>query len=220
MLSSSDLTNCKCLGHTFFCEGRTVLQTNIVNDCLGSLYLGSAMLIKNNCKFRISNTREKFFSLGSNTWLVYSIGTIATSHVCLKAGNLSPITIKSGQSVTITLGCHIQTMDHVITADRTEDVEIVTSWLDWTMTLSQLFNHHDSKELTAISQDIRHHVNGNFDASLLLQKLDSKQNSFLADHWQFFSPVAMIGVALLIAVLSFVAWRKCCAQPSPTANLP
>jgi hypothetical protein len=60
------------------------------------------------------------------------------------------------------------------------------------MTLSQLFNHYDSEELTAIIHDIRHHVNGDFDSSLLLQQLDSKQIPFLADHWQFSSPVAMI----------------------------
>jgi len=36
-LSSSDLANCKCLGKTFFCEGQSVLQTNIVEDCLSSL---------------------------------------------------------------------------------------------------------------------------------------------------------------------------------------
>jgi len=29
-LSTSDLANCKCLGQTFFCEGRSVLQTNII----------------------------------------------------------------------------------------------------------------------------------------------------------------------------------------------
>jgi hypothetical protein len=52
-LSSSDLANCKCLGKTF------ILQTNIVDDCLGSLYLGSATLIKHNCKFQIDNTRRK-----------------------------------------------------------------------------------------------------------------------------------------------------------------
>jgi len=155
-LSSSDLANCKCLGQTFFCEGCTVLQTNIVNNCLGSLYLGSTTLIKNNCKFQSDNNREKIFSLGNNTWLKYSIGTIATNHVCPKAGNLSSIMIKSGQSVTITPGCHIPTMDYLITTDETNDMEIVTSWLDWTMTLSQLFNHHDSEELAAMITNISH----------------------------------------------------------------
>ncbi len=100
-LSTSDLANCKCLGKTLFCEGRSILQTNIVNDCLGSLYLGSSTLIKHNCKFCIDSTREKIYSLGNNTWIVYSVGTIATNQVCPKAGMLSPITIKSGQSVKV-----------------------------------------------------------------------------------------------------------------------
>ncbi len=112
-------------------------------------------------------------------------------------------------------------MDHFITADKTKDVEIVTSWLNWTMSLSQLFNNHDNEELTAIINDIRHHVNGDFNASRLLAKLDLKQKQFLADHWRFSSPAAMIAVALLIAVLSFIVWRKCCAQTSaPTALSP
>jgi hypothetical protein len=110
-LSSSDLANCKCLGKTFFCEGRSALQTNIIDDCLGSLYLGSATLIKHNCKFHIDSTREKIYSLGNNTWLVNSVGTIATNQVSPKAGTLSPFTIKSGQSITVKAGCNKPTMD-------------------------------------------------------------------------------------------------------------
>ncbi len=77
-----------CEKKTFFCEGRSVLQTNIVNNCLGSLYLGSSTLIKSNCKFRIATTREKIYSLKNNRWLVYSIGTIATNQVCSKTNTL------------------------------------------------------------------------------------------------------------------------------------
>jgi hypothetical protein len=71
-LSLSDLAGCRRLGQTFFCTGSSVLKTNLVHDCLGSLFLGTAMLIKANCKFRISDTREKIFSLANNTWLIYS----------------------------------------------------------------------------------------------------------------------------------------------------
>jgi hypothetical protein len=83
-LSSSDLAGCRRLGQTFFCEGSSVLKTNLVHDCLRSLFLGTATLIKANCKFRISDTREKIFHLGNNTWLVYSVGTIAANQICPK----------------------------------------------------------------------------------------------------------------------------------------
>jgi hypothetical protein len=219
-LSTSDLANCKRLGQTFLCKGRSVLQTNIVQDCLGSIYLGSATLIKANSKFCIDSTREKIYSLGNNTWVVYSIGTIATNQVCPKAGTLSPLTIKSGQSVTVSHGCHIPTMDHMISADNAEDMAIVNSWLDWTMSLSQLFNHNDNKQLTAMITDLRKYINGNFDASQLLKRLDTVQKPFSADHWRFSSPAAMLGAAILITVIAFAVWKKFCAQPSHTATAP
>ncbi len=62
-LPSSDIAGCRRLGQTFFCEGRTVLKTNLVNDCLGSLFLASSTLIKANCKFRISDTWDRFLAL-------------------------------------------------------------------------------------------------------------------------------------------------------------
>ncbi len=60
---SSDLANCRCLGSTFFCDGPSVLQTNIIQDCLGSLFMASSKLIKDNCKFKILDTREKSSAL-------------------------------------------------------------------------------------------------------------------------------------------------------------
>jgi len=102
------------------------------------------MLIKNNCKFRIASTREKIYTLGNNTFLVYSIGTIATNQVCPKSNTLSPVTIKSGHSITVQAGCNIPTMDHVISADDSEETQILNSWLDWTMSLPELFNHKDA----------------------------------------------------------------------------
>jgi hypothetical protein len=110
-------------------------------------------------------------------------------------------------------------MDHLISADDSEDVEIINSWLDWTMSLSQLFNHNDNAQLTAMITDIRKHINGDFDASQLLKKLDNVQKPFSADHWQFSSPAAILGVAILIAVVSFAVWKKCCAQARHTATV-
>jgi hypothetical protein len=207
-LSSSDLANCKRLGKTIFCEGCSVLQTNIVSDCLCSLHLGSSTLIKSNCKFRIDSTREKIYSLGNNTWLVYSIGTIATNQVCPKTNTLLPITIKSGHPITVQAGCNIPTMDHLISADDSENMEILNSWLDWTMSLPEFFNHEDTVQLTAMIKDIRKHINGDFDASQLLKQLDNVQKPFSADHWRFSSPVAMLGLAFLLAVVSVIVWKK------------
>jgi hypothetical protein len=68
--------------------------------------------------------------------------------------------------------------------------------------------------------DIRKNINGIFDASQLLKGLDTVQKPFSADHWQFSSPAAMIGVAIFIAVVSISVWKKCCAQSPTTAQIP
>jgi len=169
-LSSSDLASWKHLGTTFFCEGRTVLKTNIVHDCMGSLFLASSTLIKANCKFRISDMREKIFSLGNNTWLVYLMGMIATNHVCPKARKSSPITISLGQAVALQSRCHIPMIDHLITADEMEDLEVYSTWLDWTMTLSQLFDNNDAEQITSAVNKIRDTITGSFDAKFRKNK--------------------------------------------------
>jgi hypothetical protein len=202
------LANCKRLGNTFFCDGRSVLQTNIVENCLGSLYLGSSSLIKANCKFCIDSTREKIYNLGNNTWVVYSIGTIATNQVCPRDNSLSPLTIKSGQTVTVKQGCNIPTMDHLISADDSEDHQILNSWLDWTMSLAQLFNHDDNEHLTAMINDLRKSIHGDFDASHLLRHLEMVQKPFSADHWRFTSPAVMLGTVIILAVVAICVWKK------------
>jgi len=96
-------------------------------------------------------------------------------------------------------------------------MEIVNYWLDWTMSLSQLFNHDDYDQRTAMITDLRKHVNGDFNASQLLKRLNTVQKPFSADHWRFSSPAVMFGAAILIAVVTFAIKKKCCAQAQVTA---
>jgi len=219
-LSSSDLAACKRLGHTFFCEGRTVLKTDLVHDCMGSLFLATANLIKANCKFRISDTREKIFSLGNNTWLVYSIGSIATNEVCPKAKANTPLTIRSGQAVTVQPGCHIATMDHLITAEETDTMEVHSAWLDWTMTLSQLFDHDDAEQITKIATEIRDTNTGAFDASELLQRLEHLDEPFQSKHWIFSSPLIMFCFLAIGILLTFCIWKKFCTKSTTASDPP
>jgi hypothetical protein len=58
-------------------------------------------------------------------------------------------------------------------------MEIVNYWLDWTMSLSQLFNHDDYDQRTAMITDLRKHVNGDFNASQLLKRIKHGPKAFL-----------------------------------------
>jgi hypothetical protein len=63
-----------------------------------------------------------------------------TNQVCQVKNTIQTHQIKSGDTVTIKLGCYIRTMDHVISADKSETVEIQKKTMDWTGELTELFS--------------------------------------------------------------------------------
>jgi hypothetical protein len=111
-------------------------------------------------------------------------------------------------------------MDHLITADESEDMKVHSTWLDWTMTLLQLFDRTDTEQITNAVDKIRHTMTDSFDASELWQHLDKIIEPFKSSHWAFSSLAAMIGVALLISLLTFTIWKKCCTMPYTQPALP
>jgi hypothetical protein len=96
-------------------------------------------------QIHIDDAEEKIFSLDSNMYVVYSLGTISKNHVCPKAKSISPVPIKSGQAIKLNSRCYIRTMDRVITAEETDYIEVHSKWLHWTWTLGELFQHLKSK---------------------------------------------------------------------------
>jgi hypothetical protein len=111
------------------------------------LYLVDAKNIQDCCKFSISGAQEKIFRLDSNTYVVYSLGKINTNHICPKAKSISAIQISSGQTVWINPSCYVRTMDHIIMADNSEEIEIHSKWLNWTWTLGQLFQQPENEKV-------------------------------------------------------------------------
>jgi hypothetical protein len=61
-LSSSDLQTPFHLGKTFFCKGKKVLQMDLAESYMGSIFTASANTMKQKCNFQIPNAKEKIFS--------------------------------------------------------------------------------------------------------------------------------------------------------------
>jgi hypothetical protein len=118
-------------------------------------------------------------------------------------------------------------MDHLITADETDTIEVHSAWLDWTMTLSQLFDHDDAEQITKIATEIRDTNTGAFDASELLQRLEHLDEPFQSKHWIFSSPLIMFCFLAIGILLTFCIWKKFCTKsltapdpPAPPAAAP
>jgi hypothetical protein len=217
------------MGETYFCKGRNVLLTDLTKTCLGALYLADAKNIQGRCKFLIGGAQEKIFRLDSNTYVVYSLGKINTNHVCPKGTSILAVHISLGQTVRINPSCYIRTMEHIITADDSQEIEIQSKWLDWTWTLGQ---QPENKMVTAAIDKLREKISGKFDAEVILHELETmtKEAKDLAkeapfNHWIFTSPGAMIGATLVCLFLLLRCWRVCqnnspAAAPAPYPSAP
>jgi len=157
--------------------------------------------------------------------VVYSLGKINTNHVCPKAKSILAVQISSSQTVRINPSCYIRTMDHIITADDSEEIEIHSKWLDWTWTPGQFFQQPENEMVTSAINKLRAKISGKFDAEVLLHELETmtKEAKELAkempfNHWIFTSPGAMIGATLVCLFMLFCCWRIC-HNSSLTATL-
>ncbi len=207
LLSSSNLQNCNKLGDTYFCKRRNVLLTDLTKTCLGALYLADHTNIQTRCKFTVDGAQEKIFRLDSHTYVVYSLGKISTNQVCPKVKSISAVQISSGQTIRINPSCYIRTMDHIIMADDSEEIEILDKWLDWTWTLPQLFQQPESEVVISAIDRLRTKIAGRFDADVLIQELETMMKESILSHWIFTSPGAKIGGTILCMVILFCCWR-------------
>jgi hypothetical protein len=151
--------------------------------------------------------------------MVYSLGTISTNHVCPKAKTIIAVQVKSGQAVKLNPRCNIRTKDHVITADKTEDKEVHSKWLDWTWLLGGLFQQPENKIVTAAIQKLCTQISGKFDADILLCELNYLAKEVNPDHWTFTLPGGMITGAMIIFLIVLCCWMRC-SQESQLTNYP
>jgi hypothetical protein len=184
--------------------------------------------IQNHCRFKIAEAREKFFELSENTWAVYSIGTISTNEVCPAANDVTAMQIQSGDTIRIRPGCYVRTMDHVISADESETIEIAIKTMDWAGEITDLFHYENKDAIHQAVQGLRNRYNREFDTMVLLNQLDQldQQGQLKTPdtHWIFTSPATMIGAAICLFGLGYCLWRCCCQttmttviQPQPSA---
>jgi len=179
VISLMDVQACIKMGETYFCKEMNVLLTDLTKTCLRATDLTSDRSIQWRCKFSISRAQEKIFYSDSNMYVVYSLGKISSKHVCPKVKTISVVQISSGQTVRIKASCFIWTMDHIITADDSKEIEIHSKWLDWTWTLRQLFQQPENEVVTAAIEKLCTKNSGKFYAEVLLHDLKTmdKENT-------------------------------------------
>jgi hypothetical protein len=151
--------------------------------------------------------------------MVYSLRTISSNHICSKAKTISAVKVKSGQAIKLNSRCYIRTMDHIIMADETEDIEVHSKLLDWTWTLGKLFQQPKNEIVTAAMEKLQTKIAGKFATDVLLHKLDTLMKEVTPEHWTFTSLGVMIAGTMIIFLIRLCQTEQVQAYPVPSAPL-
>ena len=137
VISQSDLASCHKMGETYFCKGRNDLRTDILETCLGSLYLQQAKGVQKNCQFEIGPAKEQVFRLSHSKWAVATQKQFTTHQVCGKVRK--PVTVGPGSTITLEPGCKIRLQSHILSADSFEEEIIEPTYFNWNWNTTQIF---------------------------------------------------------------------------------
>jgi hypothetical protein len=99
-------------------------------------------------------------------------------------------------------------MDYVILADESKMIKIQIKAMDWAGEITDLFHHRNQEAIHQAVQGLRTKYNGEFDATILLDKLDHL--SVQDPHCAFTSPAALIPAAICTFAVGVCIWRIYC----------
>jgi hypothetical protein len=100
------------------------------------------------------------------------VGTISTNKVCPATNDITAMQIQSRDMIWIKPGCYVRTMDHVISADESEMIEVKIKTMDWVGEITDLFHYKNREAIHQAVQGLRTCYNGEFDATILLDQLN------------------------------------------------
>ncbi len=94
------------------------MDSDLKKYSLGSLHMANAKAVHNTCQFKVAKATEQIFDMDINKWAPSAPPTPTMS-------------VHSGQTITqVETGSYVRTMNHVITADESQDITIVGDHLE------------------------------------------------------------------------------------------
>jgi hypothetical protein len=215
LLSFTDLQSCNKMGETYFCKGRNVLLTDLTKPASVPSTWRTTKTFKDGASSQSEEPEQRsFIWTATHTWCTPLGKSVPTTPV--QRQRLFWLSRFHRAKLCGSTSCYIRTMDHIITADESEEITIHSKWLDWTWTLGQLFLQSENEVVTTAIAKLQTKISGKFDAEVLLHELETmtKEAKELAkevpfNHWIFTSPGTMIGATLVCLFILFCCWRLC-----------
>ena len=116
-LSSSDLLGCHVINNVYLCERHGVLNSNLNNSCLGSLYQQDVEAVRNWCTLQVHRSGELVYQLLNNWYLAYS-PSAQTAPISCSNGTQSELHLSKGiVKFYLSPGCRLHLQQHLIISD-------------------------------------------------------------------------------------------------------
>jgi hypothetical protein len=110
------------------------------------------------------------------------VGTISTNEVCRTANDVTEMQIQSGDNIRIKPGSYVCTMDHIISADESETIEVKIKTMDWAREITDSFHYGNKEVIHQAVQGFSARYNGKFDPTILLEQLDQLRPRIPTGH--------------------------------------
>ena len=213
ILSDSDLHKCLRLSNTHFCKGNNVVNINTKATCLSSIFFGHHDSARQQCKFRITPTKEAVFETAHNEFIVYTNQTMKIQEVCPTTKNSSRL-VHNGDILKVLPGCKIQTLEHLLVADLEESFEVEDKQdiKSWAWSVGNLFPNITGSQFDLALERLNSMGFHNIDTADLLHQLDiiSAQPDPKFFSWGYYACGAILLVVALILIVSI--YLRCKSQ--------
>ena len=116
ILSQADLASCTKRSSIFLCEKHQVLQTDLSQSCLGSIFATNVIGVKQNCKLERTKLRETVYQVSATDHLIFTPHPYSTNINC-KNGSSFPTYITQTYKLHVPEDCRIKLKSHSIQSD-------------------------------------------------------------------------------------------------------
>ena len=151
--SDADINNCRKMGQYRICDEHEVIDNNLEESCLGSLFNKNMVKISQLCYFKIYKNKEEVFKIAPNTFLVSTPKSYTVRGKCNNRATL-PIQISTLTTIRMDQGCSLKTKAKTITVQKQfqEKHEIFSlSWeFDTTQAFAQLTKQNYADQIRAL----------------------------------------------------------------------
>ena len=217
LLSEGQLATCE--GHNFvrLCDKHQVLETNLHETCLGSMYARDINGVRRHCRFERRPLKEIVYQLSSTEHLVFSPQPLTTQIAC-KDGSKLPLHLGQITRIEVPTDCEVALHSHFIKSDYNAKISPPPLYFKWEWNPLELPADllqdaiHLDVQIDKLAADVKKHsqqAHSNF--QLNSERLSHTQR--LLDNMSFQIPWyfwVLLALVLFVLVILGIGWILHC----------